>query len=298
MQKDKLRSLITLHFLVVIWGFTSILGALISLDSYSIVWYRMVLAVVIIFIYFIFFSKESLIVNKLSLLYFFSGGLLITIHWILFFHAIKISSISITVSMLSTGAFMTSIIEPIIYKKKVLLYEFLLGLLVIIGVFIIFDSEKESIYGIITGLFSAFFSVLFTLLNSNLINMKKYKPNTTSFYELFFGSIILSLWMSYNQMFHDDFFNLNNLDMFWLFILSSVCTAYAFIYSIKVMKHISPYTLMISWNLEPVYAIILSLIIFKEKEILSSNFYIGVSIIIISVFLNGFFKYNYTYNKK
>tara|TARA_B100001996_G_C18628987_1_gene580974 strand:- start:270 stop:1166 length:897 start_codon:yes stop_codon:yes gene_type:complete len=298
MQKDKLRSLITLHFLVVIWGFTSILGALISLDSYSIVWYRMVLAVVIIFIYFIFFSKESLIVNKLSLLYFFSGGLLITIHWILFFHAIKISSISITVSMLSTGAFMTSIIEPIIYKKKVLLYEFLLGLFVIIGVFIIFDSEKESIYGIITGLFSAFFSVLFTLLNSNLINMKKYKPNTTSFYELFFGSIILSLWMSYNQMFHDDFFNLNNLDMFWLFILSSVCTAYAFIYSIKVMKHISPYTLMISWNLEPVYAIILSLIIFKEKEILSSNFYIGVSIIIISVFLNGFFKYNYTYNKK
>ncbi len=298
MQKDKLRSLITLHFLVVIWGFTSILGALISLDSYSIVWYRMVLAVVIIFIYFIFFSKESLIVNKLSLLYFFSGGLLITIHWILFFHAIKISSISITVSMLSTGAFMTSIIEPIIYKKKVLLYEFLLGLLVIIGVFIIFDSEKESIYGIITGLFSAFFSVLFTLLNSNLINIKKYKPNTTSFYELFFGSIILSLWMSYNQMFHDDFFNLNNLDMLWLFILSSVCTAYAFIYSIKVMKHISPYTLMISWNLEPVYAIILSLIIFKEKEILSSNFYIGVSIIIISVFLNGFFKYNYTYNKK
>ena len=298
MQKDKLRSLITLHFLVVIWGFTSILGALISLDSYSIVWYRMVLAVVIIFIYFIFFSKESLIVNKLSLLYFFSGGLLITIHWILFFHAIKISSISITVSMLSTGAFMTSIIEPIIYKKKVLLYEFLLGLFVIIGVFIIFDSEKESIYGIITGLFSAFFSVLFTLLNSNLINMKKYKPNTTSFYELFFGSIILSLWMSYNQMFHDDFFNLNNLDMLWLFILSSVCTAYAFIYSIKVMKHISPYTLMISWNLEPVYAIILSLIIFKEKEILSSNFYIGVSIIIISVFLNGFFKYNYTYNKK
>jgi len=298
MQKDKLRSLITLHFLVVIWGFTSILGALISLDSYSIVWYRMVLAVVIIFIYFILFSKESLIVNKLSLLYFFSGGLLITIHWILFFHAIKISSISITVSMLSTGAFMTSIIEPIIYKKKVLLYEFLLGLLVIIGVFIIFDSEKESIYGIITGLFSAFFSVLFTLFNSNLINIKKYKPNTTSFYELFFGSIILSLWMSYNQMFHDDFFNLNNLDMLWLFILSSVCTAYAFIYSIKVMKHISPYTLMISWNLEPVYAIILSLIIFKEKEILSSNFYIGVSIIIISVFLNGFFKYNYTYNKK
>ncbi|MDG2396478.1 MAG: DMT family transporter [Flavobacteriaceae bacterium] len=298
MQKDKLRSLITLHFLVVIWGFTSILGALISLDSYSIVWYRMVLAVVIIFIYFIFFSKESLIVNKLSLLYFFSGGLLITIHWILFFHAIKISSISITVSMISTGAFMTSIIEPIIYKKKVLLYEFLLGVLVIIGVFIIFDSEKESIYGIITGLFSAFFLVLFTLLNSNLINIKKYKPNTTSFYELFFGSIILSLWMSYNQMFHDDFFNLNNLDMLWLFILSSVCTAYAFIYSIKVMKHISPYTLMISWNLEPVYAIILSLIIFKEKEILSSNFYIGVSIIIISVFLNGFFKYNYTYNKK
>ena len=173
MQKDKLRSLITLHFLVVIWGFTSILGALISLDSYSIVWYRMVLAVVIIFIYFIFFSKESLIVNKLSLLYFFSGGLLITIHWILFFHAIKISSISITVSMISTGAFMTSIIEPIIYKKKVLLYEFLLGVLVIIGVFIIFDSEKESIYGIITGLFSAFFLVLFTLLNSNLINFIK-----------------------------------------------------------------------------------------------------------------------------
>ena len=179
---------------------------------------------------------------------------------------------------------MASIIEPIINKKKILFYQIILGIIASSGVLVIFYSEGNSFNGVLFGLLAAFFSVLFALLNSKLI--KRYNPYTISFYELLSGVIVLTFWMLITDKLSFELLSLNYLDAIWLFILSSICTAYAFTYSIKIMKHISPYTLMISLNLEPIYAIILSLIIFKEKELLSANFYIGVSLILFSVFLN------------
>lgn len=290
MPKDKTKSIINLHLVIFIWGFTSILGRLISIDSFSIVWYRMFLASAFIFLYFILLKKNIFNVNMKSLFYFSLGGLLISIHWLLLFHSIKVSSVSIAVSMLSTGAIMMSVIEPLIKKKKILYYQLFLGILVSLGVFIIFFSEKDSFNGIIYGLFAALLSVFFTILNKKLVN--NYNPNTITFYEIFSGFIFLTFCSIFFNKFSIDFFNLNLDDFIWLFILSSICTAFAFTYSVKIMKHISPYTFMISINLEPVYAIGLSIIIFKEKELLSLNFYIGVLIIIISVFINGFLKFN------
>ncbi len=290
MLEDKTKSIINLHIVIFIWGFTSILGRLISIDSFSIVWYRMLLASLFIYIYFIFHKKNIFNVNIKSLGYFSLGGLLISIHWLLLFYSIKISSVSIAVSMLSTGAIMMSVIDPLIKKKKILYYQFFLGIIVTLGVFVIFFSEKDSLNGIVFGLFAAFLSVLFTILNKKLVN--EYNPNTITFYEIFSGFIFLSFYSLIFNKFSIQFFNLSLDDFLWLIILSSICTAFAFTYSVKIMKHISPYTFMISINLEPIYAIALSILIFKEKELLSFNFYIGAFIILISVFINGLLNFN------
>ena len=139
MQKNSSKTILGLHFLVFIWGFTSILGALITLDSISLVWYRLIIASFLIF----FLFKKRV---KLNEIFFCSlGGTLITIHWILFFHSIKISSVSIAVIMLSTGALMTSFLEPIFFKRKIYSYELTIGLLVVAGIYFIFKSESSSI---------------------------------------------------------------------------------------------------------------------------------------------------------
>ena len=127
MPKDKTKSIINLHLVIFIWGFTSILGRLISIDSFSIVWYRMFLASAFIFLYFILLKKNIFNINMKSLFYFSLGGLLISIHWLLLFHSIKVSSVSIAVSMLSTGAIMMSVIEPLIKKKKNIILSIIFG---------------------------------------------------------------------------------------------------------------------------------------------------------------------------
>ena len=151
MQKNSSKTILGLHFLVFIWGFTSILGALITLDSISLVWYRLTIASFLIF----FLFKKKV---KLKEIFFCSlGGMLITIHWILFFHSIKISSVSVAVIMLSTGALMTSFLEPIFFNRKIYTYEFIIGLLVVSGIYFIFKSESSSSQGILIALVATFF---------------------------------------------------------------------------------------------------------------------------------------------
>tara|TARA_B100000941_G_scaffold289736_1_gene269792 strand:- start:1034 stop:1945 length:912 start_codon:yes stop_codon:yes gene_type:complete len=287
MQKNSSKTILGLHFLVFIWGFTSILGALITLDSISLVWYRLIIASFLIF----FLFKKRV---KLNEIFFCSlGGTLITIHWILFFHSIKISSVSIAVIMLSTGALMTSFLEPIFFKRKIYSYELTIGLLVVAGIYFIFKSESSSIEGILIALAATFFSVLFAILNSYLVKVKKYNFVSISFLELFTGLIFLTIYMIVFNKFESNFFELKLLDFIFLFLLGSIGTAFAFIYSVKLMREISPYTLMLTLNLEPVYAIILSIFIFGEKEILGFNFYLGSLIILFSIFLNSLIKFNY-----
>lgn len=286
MQSDN-RSILHLHFLIFIWGFTSILGALISLDALSLVWYRVVMAAGLIGLYFAFFSKSSFAMPKKAAGQFLLGGVLISVHWILFFYAIKISSISVTLSVLSSASLMTSFLEPLFYKRKIKTYEVFFGCLVILGLGLIFDAESDQYLGILVALACTLLSVLFTLLNGKLIS--HYPAKTISFYQLVFGAGVMSIWMMIYGL-PDGFFQVNKEDWLWLFLLSSICTAYAFIASVDIMKHITPYTLMISLNMEPIYAILFSLLIFGEKELMHVNFYLGVLIILLSVIGNGMYK--------
>jgi drug/metabolite transporter (DMT)-like permease len=287
MQNDNLKSYIHLHVIVFIWGFTAVLGKLISLEALDLVWYRMLFASVIM-TFVVLINKINLKVPFTVFIGFVVSGVIIALHWLTFYQAIKVSNVSITLACLSTGAFFASILEPIFYNRKIIWYEVLFGLIVIFGLGIIFKVETKYATGIYLAITSAFLSALFSVINGKYA--KEYNPNVISVYELSSGFLFLSVFLYFADSFTPAFFALSSNDLIWLFLLSSVCTAYAFSASVKVMKFLSPFTVMLTINLEPIYGIILVLLIFPENEKMSPMFYIGALIILATVIANGIVK--------
>ena len=287
MAESKLKYFLQLHLVVFIWGFTAILGALISVEAVPLVWFRMLLAVFFIFLYFL-IKNKSLKVDKKSLLKFLFTGIIIALHWMTFFKAIKVSNVSIALVTMSTGAFFTSLIEPIFFRRRIKSVEIVLGLIVIAGLYVIFNFETQYHLGIIYALISAFLSALFSVLNGLFV--KKNDADVISFYQLLFGVGFVTVFLFFTDAFTIDFFILSSSDWFYILILSSICTAYAFIVSVKVMKYLTPYTVVLTNNLEPVYAIILALFIFGDKEKMNVEFYYGAFIVLFVVLLNGVIK--------
>lgn len=293
MQKDNIRHHIHLHFLVFIAGFTAILGKLITNSPVSIVWHRMFIALIVIFL-FVAITRKKLKTSYQNIFKYAILGFIISLHWITFFMSIDYSNVTIALSMMSTTAFFTSFIEPFFFSRKIIAHELLLSILVIIAIFLILNSELNYSVGIILGIFSAFFASIFSVLNGLLIkNEKAYK---ISFYEFLFGVVFISIFLiitgRLDDLLIESFFSVNYL---YISILGVVCTAYAFIAAVYLLNYITPYSAVLTYNLEPVYGIFLALIIFGESEQMSSNFYIGLLLILFSVFLNFYLK---KYNKK
>lgn len=287
MPRTELKDYLHLHFLVFIWGFTAILGALISIEAIPLVWYRMLFAVIFVLVYFV-IKKKSLIIGPKALLKFFIGGVIIAVHWIFFFSAIKVANVSVALIAMSTGALFTSFLEPLFFRRRINLLELLFGLIVIVGLYAILNFEGGYTLGIIYALIASFLSVLFTVLNG--LYVRKYTAEVISFYQLLFGVGFITLYIFATTGFTLEQFSINNNDLIYLLILSSICTAYAFIVSVKIMKHLSPYTVILTLNLEPVYGIILAVIIFGEKEKMSMQFYVGAAVILLIIVLNGILK--------
>lgn len=294
MPNAKLQNYLHFHFIVFIWGFTAILGELITIEALPLVWYRMLMASGFIYL-FILFRKVSLKISKKLFLILGIAGVIIALHWITFFAAIKTSNVSITLAVLSTGAFFTSILEPIFYKRKLIWYEVVFGLMVICGLYIIFNVEGDYVVGIMYAICSAFLSSVFSLINGKIA--QQYSPSMISFYELLSGVGFITIYLfaisflgTEGEGFSKSFFQLSTSDWIYLVILASVCTAYAFIGSVQVMKYLSPYTVMLTINLEPVYGIVLAYLIFGDAEKMNPGFYYGALIILGTVVLNGIFK--------
>ena len=294
MPNDKLKSYLHFHVIVFIWGFTAVLGALISLDATPLVWYRMLIASGFILLW-ILWKKKRLRLERKTILIMIIAGCVIAAHWLTFFGAIKVSNVSITLATLSTGAFFTSILEPIFYKRKVIAYEIFFGFIVMLGLYIIFQVETDYVYGILLALSSAFLSAVFSLINGKLA--KREDPAVISFYELFTGTLAITAFLAFSTFFGKEgagfsaeFFQLSSSDWGYLLILATICTAYAFIASVAVMKHLSPYTIMLTINLEPVYGIVLAFIIFGSEEKMNPAFYYGALLILTTVILNGILK--------
>ena len=289
MQNNRSKNILQLHFIVFIFGFTSVLGALISISALPLTIYRMGIASFFLALFIFFYDKNKYKLRKALIIKILFCGIIISLHWITFFYAIKISNVSITVSMMSSAAFLTSLLEPLFFRKKLLLYELILGIISLFGVSIIFNAEIKYIDGLIVALISSFLVSVFTILNSRIVINNS--SITISFYELFIGFLFSLCYYYFFTETSMSFEKINYQDLIFLFILGVFCTSFAFTKSVDLIKYLKPFTIMMIINMEPVYAILLSLLVFGESEFLSINFYIGFIIILISIIINGIFKF-------
>ena len=216
------------------------------------------------------------------------SGFLIALHWVFFFHAVKVSNVSVTLSVMSAGALVTALLEPIFYKRSFVWYEIVLGLIVVIALGLIMQTEYHYIEGMMFAFFAILVSVAFTLINGKAIHDSD--ARVMSVYQLGAGAICISVIILMQGKFTVEFFSISKTDFLWISILAIVCTAYAFVVSIAVMRHLTPFSLMLAINMEPVYGIILGVLIFGSDEKMGLTFYIGTLLILFSVLINGFLK--------
>lgn len=287
MPSDKLKSTLHFHFIVFIFGFTAILGKLISIDAVSLVWYRMVLATAVVAL-FMAVRRISFALSTKQLYIMLICGVLIALHWVFFFHAVKVSNVSVTLSIMSSGALITALVEPIFYKRSFVWYEIVLGLIVVVALGLIMQTEYHYIEGMMFAFIAILLSVAFTLINGKAIH--KSDARVMSVYQLGAGAVCMTMILLMQGKLTVEFFSISKTDILWISILVIVCTAYAFVVSIAVMRHLTPFSLMLAINMEPVYGILFGILIFGSDEKMSFAFYIGTLLILLSVLTNGFLK--------
>jgi drug/metabolite transporter (DMT)-like permease len=280
-----------LHLIVFIWGWSPILGKGIQTDAFQLVWYRIAMTIVMMGFY-LTYIKANIIVSLKQLLQLSGIGFIICIHWLCFYGAIKVSNVSVTMAAFSTGTLFTAITEPLIYKRKFIWYELVIGIIIIFAIGLIFSVEVEYGLGILLGILAAFTASVFSVLNGVLIQDQKQPISSPvlSFIELTMALVVLSIFLLLNGSFSSEFFAITNQDILLITILAGVCTVYPFIASVNLMKHLSPYTINLTVNLEGVYGIILAGILFHENKDLSITFYVGFGIILSVIFLNALLK--------
>ncbi len=291
MLKELNKHHFLLHFIVFIWGWSPILGKGISADALQLVWFRIAITIFLMAFYLI-YIKANLFISLKKLLQLSAIGFIICIHWLCFYGAIKVSNVSVTMAAFSTGTLFTAITEPLLFKRKIIWYELFIGLIIIGAICLIFSVEIKYGLGILLGIFAAFTASVFSVLNGILIQDQEQPISSPvlSFIELTMALIGLSIFLLLNGNLSSNFFTINQSDIILIALLAGVCTVYPFIASVNLMKHLSPYTINLTVNLEGVYGIILASLIFHENNYLSSTFYIGFVIIVFAIFLNAILK--------
>lgn len=281
------RNFLLLHFIVFIWGWSPIFGKLISVEALQLVWFRILLTIIFVSAY-LFYVKQNLKISDTDLYKLLVIGAIIAFHWFCFYHAIKVSNVSVALVAFSTGTLFSSLLEPLFYKRKIQLYEIFFGLIIIGAIVLIFKVETQYTEGIIYGVLAAFTSSLFTVWNGLLV--RKIASPLITFYELGGGFLGLSVYLLFAGSFDEKFFNLPSQDVAWLLLFASVGTAFPFIASVSLLKKISPYTVTLTVNLETVYGIIWAYFIFHEDKQVTVYFYIGAAIILATIFANAALK--------
>lgn len=276
----------SLHAVIFLWGFTGILGRLISIPSTNIVWLRMLIAFVGLAA-FMLLTKRSFKTSRKHATQYLLTGVVTAGHWILFFEALKVSNVSITLTTLASTSLFVAFLEPLLFRKRIVPYEILFGAGTLAGLAIIFQAETDYSWVILLALGSAFLAALFGTLNG--IFIKQDRPTLITAYEMIGGVAGISIYYALTGGF-EVFAIPTALDWVWLLILGLLCTSLAFVVSIEVMKELSPFTVSMSINMEPIYAILFALIIFKDDEFMSPLFYLGAVVVMGMIFLNGYLK--------
>ncbi|PQA95421.1 Uncharacterized membrane protein [Chryseobacterium piscicola] len=280
-------ALFRLHLIVFLWGFTAILGKMITANAQILVFYRMLFAAVCLFIFIRVFKKESIKISKKLFFQLSAIGFAMALHWLCFFYSIKVSNVSIALSCLSLSTLFAAILEPLVFKRKVDISEIVMGTVIVSCILLIFKTEFQYKEGIFFGILCAVFGTIFSVFNGKMFG--KTSSGNIIFYEIFSGWFILALI----YLFSGQLFQLNEInyrDLALIALLASVFTAFPMLESVSLMKYISPFTLILTVNLEPVYGIILAFFIFGESEHMSPVFYIASLVMILAILVNGFIK--------
>ena len=271
------------------WGFTGILGKLIHLDAVLIVWYRVFIAAAFLAFFFLYTNKSFRVDRKhywkIGLV-----GLIVASHWLTFYYAIQLSTASLGILCLSTTTLHVTWLEPIVMKRKFSWIEFALGTFVIFGIYFVSgDFTEKEMNALYIGLTSALCAAMFSVFNGKLVHDV---PSThLSFYELSTGFIAISVFLLSTGRLNSKTFEMTLSDLGWLLFLGILCTSFAFLVTMDIVKRLGAFTVSLSINLEPVYTIVLAIFILKEHKLLNTNFYIGSIIIILVVILNGIIKH-------
>jgi drug/metabolite transporter (DMT)-like permease len=272
-----------LHLAVFLAGFTGILGRLITLNEGLLVWYRLMFSAITLWLLYGVKGKLQKI-SYATIAQIVGVGFIAALHWVTFYGAIKYANVSVGLVCFSAIGFFTAIVEPLLLRKRPVIPEILLGLLMIAGIYIIFHFDARYQTGIILGMISALLGGIFPVLNRQLLI--KVNVETLTTYELTGGFLALTLLLPfYLQRFPANHLLPGLADFGWLLFLAWVCTVWAFQLSSYALKYISAFTVNLSYNLEPVYGILLAFLIYKENRFLGWNFYAGLSIILLGVSL-------------
>ena len=276
-------ALIRLHIAVFLWGFTGVLGRLITLNEGWLVWWRMFITAIALWLYFFFTGK----IQKVGLRDFLkiaSIGTILAMHWLLFYGSIKYANVSIALTCLATTGLLSAIIEPLFFRRKINTSELLLGTFALAGIVIIYFSNLQFSVGIYIGLLSALATVIVSVLNKKIVS--GYTPQVITLYQLTGGFLGLTILMPlYNYFLHSNIQYPQTWDWLWLLILACFCTVLTFILYIGALNKVSAFTVNLTLTLEPVYGIILAFAVFQENKYLSHYFYIGFALILVAVLL-------------
>ena len=278
------KALLQLHLAVFLAGFTAILGVLIKLNEGLLVWYRLLLTVVTLFII-LYFKKKLVKLSMKDVLKIFGVGAIVAVHWVSFYGSIKYSNVSVALVCFSATGFFTAFFEPLILKRNFIWAEVFLGLLAIAGIGIIFGFHPQYSMGILFGIISSMGSALFPIFNKELV--KRFEPETVTLYELGGGLITLTFLVPlYLIKFPAAYYLPTLTDWGWLLILAWACTVLGFHLQLNALKKISAFTANLTYNLEPVYGIILAFIFFNEAAVLNWHFYLGLLFIMAAIILH------------
>ena len=282
------KAYLYMHVSIILWGLTGVLGRGIDLNEGMLVWYRMLITVVSMYL-FIVYTGKSLKISRSELLKLIGIGVVLTVHWLFFYGSIKYSNVSITLAMLASQGLFTALTEPLVTKKKFRWDELIFSITAMVGIWMIFSVEKGYTLGIILGLLASFVGAFFNILNKNVVD--KHGAVVVSFYEILAGVAVLTLFLPvYIHYSHPVKLLPSTLDWGLLVILAVLCTHVTLVLSLDALRHLSAFTLNLSINLEPVYGIALAFLIFHENKNLHSGFFIGASIIMLSVVMESYFQ--------
>jgi drug/metabolite transporter (DMT)-like permease len=280
---------ILLHIIILIWGFTGILGKIISLDPLPIVWYRVMIAVVSLGLI-LPLLKRSLKLNSLrEFLLLALVGIVVALHWVTFYMAIDLSTASLGILCLSTTTIHVTWLEPIVMGRKFSWIEAAFGLIVIYGIyFVSTDFNAQDYEALAYGLTSALLAAIFSVLNGKLAMTMA--PSKITFYEMLVGGVFLTVLLIFRGEMTPELFDLSTKDILWLLFLGLLCTSFAFLVTVELIKRLGAFTVSLSINMEPVYTIILAIVLLGENKIVGTQFYIGSTIIVAVVIANALLK--------